>query len=323
MNFARLFCFGFDGETAPDSLLLDLHRRKLGAVILFARNCKNAAQIRALCAKLRDAGGEDLWILVDQEGGRVRRITDPDIGPPAARDLGRLPASEIQSQYRNTAERLVQLGIDFNLAPVADVMVNPGNKVLEGRTFADDANTVSACVAAAVRGIQAAGVKACAKHFPGLGAVDTDPHHAATSDSSALDFYRTTHFPPFAAAIAAQVTAVMTTHLLAPRLDRACIATYSRTIVRDYLQGELHFDGLVLTDDLEMKALPDPPAVAAWHAFVAGHHLLLFCHDLPAQEEAMRLFAARLAGDHAMQRHLHRALDRQYLYRKPFAHAVA
>ena len=157
MDFARLFCFGFDGETAPDHLLLDLHRRKLGAVILFARNCKNAAQIRALCAKLRDAGGEDLWLLVDQEGGRVRRITDPDIGPPSAPELGRLSTSEIQTQHRTAAERLAQLGFDFNLAPVADVMVNPANKVLEGRAFGSDPDAVSACVAAAIRGIQAAG----------------------------------------------------------------------------------------------------------------------------------------------------------------------
>lgn len=323
MDYARLLCFGFEGHAAPDSLLFNLDRDRVGAVILFQRNVADARQIRALCDRLRDAGGEDLWILIDQEGGRVKRITDPDLGPPAAAELGSEPPEAVFDAYNKTAVELRRLGIDFNLAPVADVMTNPRNKVLEGRAFGSDPEVVTPRVVAAVRGIRAAGVKSCAKHFPGLGEVDTDPHEAATLDPRTVGHYRRVHFPPFAAAIEVGVDAVMTTHILAVQFDPERIATYSPTIVRDYLEDELHFRHLVLSDDLEMKGLPEPPAPSAWRAFEAGHNLLLLCHDRRVQDETLRLFATKLTGDHSAQRLVRRALDRQQPFRKPFSDAPA
>jgi len=323
MDHARLFCFGFEGTQPPDSFLFSLERQRFGAVILFQHNMAGADQIRAMCGRLREAGGEDLWILIDQEGGPVRRITDPDIGPPPPEELAGKPPSEVEQAHHETALKLLDLGIDFNLAPVADVMINPRCKVLAGRTYGTDTDTVAPRVAAAVRGIQSAGVKACAKHFPGLGEVDTDPHTTATLDPRGIGHYRRVHFPSFEAAIGAGVAAVMTTHLLAVQFDPHRLATYSPIIVREYLEGELHFDGLVVTDDLEMKGLPDPAPMAAWHAFTAGHNLLLVCHSPEAQQESLDLFGAKLAGDSENRRLLHRALDRQQSRRVPFGHAAA
>jgi beta-N-acetylhexosaminidase len=321
MDFARLFCFGFEGLEAPDSILFALDRDRVGAVILFARNCRDAAQIQELCARLREAGGDELWILIDQEGGRVGRITNPKIGPPAASALRAVTPEQVEVEYRSTAGHLAALGIDFNLAPVADVMLREDNPVLRERTFGATVEAVAPRVAAAVRGLSAEGVKSCAKHFPGLGDVNVDPHFESTRSNASRSDFEETHFAPFRAAREAGVSAVMTTHLLAPALDPRGIATYSASTVRDGLEGAVGFRGLVLTDDLEMKAVPDPPPLAAWYAFEAGHHLLLMCHAAAEQAAALTLFHSRLVGDHEAQRRLHRALARQEPLRSPHVQA--
>ena len=321
MDLARLFCFGFDGYDAPDSILFALDRDGVGAVILFARNCRDSDQIKALCARLRDAGGEDLWILIDQEGGRVRRITDPEIGPAAASELAFSTPDQVEEDYHDAARELLCLGIDFNLAPVADVMVTSDNPVLEGRAFGSDPSEVGLRVAAAVRGLLKAGLKCCAKHFPGLGDVTVDPHHQTTRTEASAEQFHSVHFPPFGAAIGAGASAIMTTHLWAPALDSEMLATYSSKMVRGLLREQQGFDGLVLTDDLEMKSLPDEPAIASWHAFTAGHDLLLLCHDDHHQRAALADFDQRLRGDHEARSILHQALDRQARFRQPFSHA--
>jgi beta-N-acetylhexosaminidase len=321
MDAGRLFCFGFEGYRAPDHILYAVDRDRVGAVILFERNCRDAAQIRALTAQLRDAGTEELWILIDQEGGRVRRVHDPDIGPDAAEVLGSRPAEETGKAYGETAAALAGLGIDFNLAPVADVLTNPNNPVLKERSFGAASEAVALHVRSAVTATQQAGLKACAKHFPGLGGVHADPHHSATGFAGSLDDFRDVHFPPFSSAVTAGVAGIMTTHLSAPALDPDHLATFSRKVVHEYLESELGFGGLVLTDDLEMKGVGTSPAAAAWDAFEAGHTLQLICRDATAQTDALRMFRTRLAGDSDARGLLRDALDRQAPFRKPFRYA--
>jgi beta-N-acetylhexosaminidase len=316
MECGRLFCFGFDGLEAPDSILYALDRDRVGAVILFARNCRDAAQIRSLTTRLREAGGETLWILVDQEGGRVRRILDPDIGPPSPAVMARQTPEEVEQAYHACGQSLLSLGIDFNLAPVADVGVGDA-PVLAERTFGRDRGSVSVRVEAAVRGLSRAGVKSCAKHFPGLGDVTSDPHEVTSRTEATAAAFHDLHFPPFRSASCAGVTAVMTTHVLAPALDPHRIATYSHVIADDMLEDRAGFERLVVTDDLEMKGVPDPAPLAAWYAFEAGHHLMLVCHDARRQQEALTLFRQRVIGDSVSHRRLHRALDRQAPYRIP------
>lgn len=315
MDCGRLFCFGFDGLEPPDSILFALDRNRVGAVILFARNCRDATQIKSLTRRLREAGGDQLWILVDQEGGRVRRILDPDIGPPSPAVLAMRPLEEVERVYRECGESLISLGIDFNLAPVADVGLRADSAVLAERTLGADPDSVSDRVEAAVRGLSAAGVKSCAKHFPGLGDGVADPHVELSRTQATTGDFRDIHFPPFRAASCAGVTAIMTTHMLAPALDPHAIATYSRVIADDLVEEHACFKRLVLTDDLEMKGVPDPAPLAAWYAFEAGHHLMLLCHDSRQQQEALDLFRSRVSGDSVAHRRLHRALDRQAPYR--------
>lgn len=322
MDCGRLFCFGFDGLEAPDSILFALDRDRVGAVILFARNCKDAEQIKSLTRRLREAGGDALWILVDQEGGRVRRILDPDIGPPAPEALTEQTPSHVEAAYRACGESLLALGIDFNLAPVADVGGRDA-AVLVGRTLGRDRESVSDRVEAAVRGLTSSGVKSCAKHFPGLGEVINDPHEVTARTEADCAAFFDLHFPPFRAAACAGVTAIMTTHVLAPALDPHRIATYSRVIADDLIDDRVGFRRLVITDDLEMKGVPDPAPLAAWYAFEAGHHLMLLCHDPLRQQEALDLFRQRVLGDSVAHRRLHRALDRQAPYRSPNSLAPA
>ena len=315
MECGKLFCFGFDGLTAPDSILYAVDHSSVGAVILFSRNCQNATQIKSLCSKLREAGGDDLWILIDQEGGRVSRVKDPDIGPPAAGDLAKVDPEQTREAYLSMARELVALGIDFNLAPVADVCCNADNPVIADRAFGLTAEDVVPRVAAAVSGLTEAGMKSCAKHFPGLGDVSTDPHFTdAMSEASAASF-RDMHFKPFIAARDEGVSAIMTTHLLASRLDPQRIATYSEDIVKIILREELGFGGIVITDDLEMKAISEGPPHAAWFAFEAGHDLMLICHDEEAQADALQNFSTQLSGNSAAKSLLYKALDRQQPFR--------
>ena len=323
MDSARLFCFGFDGTEVPDSILFALDRDGVGAVILFERNCQNEAQIRALCSRLREAGGEELWILVDQEGGRVRRITDPDIGPPPPAQLADETPEAVKQAYREAGVRLRSLGIDFNLAPVADVGMRGDNPVVGDRTFGTDADSVAERVEAAVMGLSAAGLKSCAKHFPGLGNVVSDPHDALSHIDATYEDFKNIHFVPFRAASSAGVSAIMTTHVMAPSLDPHNMATFSHTIADDTLDDRVGFRRLVITDDLEMKGVGEEAPVAAWRAFEAGHHLLLLCHDHTLQTQALDLFKERVAGDSAAHRRVHRALDRQARFRKRFAYAEA
>ncbi len=322
MECGRLFCFGFDGLEAPDSILYALDRDRVGAVILFARNCRDEAQISSLTRRLRDAGGDTLWILIDQEGGRVRRILDPDIGPPSADVLRDKPPAEVERAYHDCGAALLALGIDFNLAPVADVGVRD-SAVLAQRTLGSDRESVAVRVEAAVRGLSRAGVKSCAKHFPGLGEVNSDPHEVTARTDATTASFHDVHFPPFRAAACAGVAAIMTTHVLAPALDPHQIATYSRVIADDLMDDRVGFRRMVLTDDLEMKGVPDPPPQAAWLAFEAGHHLMLVCHDARRQQEALDLFRQRVLGDSVAHRRMHRALDRQAPYRTPYALARA
>jgi len=322
MDCARLFCFGFDGYVAPDPILFALDRDQLGAVILFARNCRDEKQIRSLCTKLREAGGDEIWILVDQEGGRVCRITEPDIGPLPPQDLTLASPVEVEASYRSCGEALRDMGIDFNLAPVADVGLRPDNPVLKDRTLGVDAESVAQRVEAAIGGLTAAGIKSCAKHFPGLGDVNTDPHDQMTGTEATHEDFRDVHFVPFRRAANAGVTAIMTTHVLAQTLDPRQIATFSATIADDILDDQIGFKRLVLTDDLEMKGTLNEPPAAAWRAFEAGHHLMLMCHDHTLQQQALDLFSQRISGDVLAHRRLHRALDRQAPYRKPFSYAT-
>jgi beta-N-acetylhexosaminidase len=244
----------------PQRWLLDALADGLGGVILFSSNLGDGNHVFELTERLRAAAGRDIVIGVDEEGGVVTRLDSlRGSRSPGAAALGHLDDPDAtEGSYRYLGSRCAEAGLTVNLAPVADVNLDPLNPVIGLRAFGADEDVVARHVAAATRGIQSAGVAACAKHFPGHGATRQDSHHeAAVLDRSR---YQLEHveFTPFRAAIAAGAKAVMTAHLTVPALDPDRIATVSRPITHDVLRDELGFAGTVVTDALEMKALADP-----------------------------------------------------------------
>jgi beta-N-acetylhexosaminidase len=263
--------------------------RGLGAITLFADNVGDPVQLAHLTAALRSERPE-LVLSIDEEGGDVTRLeADRGSSYPGNAALGGVddPALTEHVAGAITGE-LATAGIDLNLAPVADVNSNPRNPVIGVRSFGSDSELVARHVAAFVTGTQRQGVAACAKHFPGHGDTSADSHRELPVAGGDLE----DALLPFRAAIDANVKVVMVGHLLLPALDDVP-ATLSRTIVTDLLREQLGFDGVVMTDALEMAAVSATYGVeeAAVRALIAGADTLGLGHDL--HEEAVeRVHAA-------------------------------
>ena len=287
---AELVMAGFAG-LAPPPELLALVRRGLAGVILFERNVADPAQVAALCAELQDvarrAGHPPLLIAADHEGGRVQRLRQGFTRSPAALALGAAAdLGLIERLHRAVGSELAAVGINVNLAPCADVNVNPRNPVIGTRSFGADPGAVAACVAAAVVGLQAGGVAAVIKHFPGHGDTHLDSHHTLPVIDRPVAALRAVDLPPFAAGIAAGA-AVMSAHIVVPGLTAKTPATLSQPALTGLLRGELGHAGLVMTDCLEMDAIAGrwPPADATIAALAAGADLVLWSHT-PARQRA-------------------------------------
>lgn len=245
------------GGPKPPRWLLDALEAGLGGVVLFGSNVGDGSAVAALTAQLRAAAGRDLVLALDEEGGDVTRLdTVRGSASPGAAALGYLDDPDVTERaYAAIGERLADAGITVDLAPVADVNVDPRNPVIGVRSFGTDADVVARHVAAAVRGIQSQGVAACVKHFPGHGATSSDTHHELATLHRSRAELDAVEMPPFTAAIRAGTRAVMTGHLLVPALDPDHLVTVSRAVTTGLLRDELGFTGTVVTDALEMRAL--------------------------------------------------------------------
>jgi beta-N-acetylhexosaminidase len=247
---------GFVGPTPP-RWLLEALADGLGGVVLFGSNLGDGRDVGRLTARLRAAAGRDIVVALDEEGGDVTRLdTARGSASPGAAALGHLDdVQATEDAYAGIAARLADAGVTVDLAPVADVNIDPRNPVIGVRSFGSDPGLVARHVAAAVRGLQRLGVAACVKHFPGHGATAADSHHeVATLERSAAELEQV-ELPPFTAAVAAGTRAVMTGHLRVPALDDTKLATVSPAITTALLRDRLGFAGTVVTDALEMRAL--------------------------------------------------------------------
>jgi beta-N-acetylhexosaminidase len=292
---------GFAGLEAPDWL-----RRRLadglGGVVLFARNVRDAEQLGALTAALR-AERPDVLVAIDEEGGDVTRLeADRGSSYPGNRALGVVDDVALTERVAAAiGADLRAVGVNLDFAPVADVASNPDNPVIGVRSFGEEPALVARHVAAFVTGLQAAGVAACAKHFPGHGATAEDSHR----ELPILHGDLAGELEPFRAAIEAGVRAIMSAHIRVPAVGDEP-ATVSRALLTGVLREELGFGGLVVTDALEMRAIAGPIGVeeGAVRALAAGADALCLGHDLGddaceriahAVEEAVR--AGRLSEE--------------------------
>jgi beta-N-acetylhexosaminidase len=244
--------------TAPPDWLRRRLAGGLGGVVLFARNIEHPAQVRALVDAMR-AENPDVIVAIDEEGGDVTRL-EADLGSsrPGNLALGAVDDLELtEAVARDIGRDLAAAGVTLNYAPDADVNSNPDNPVIGVRSFGADPGLVARHTAAWVRGLQSTGVAACAKHFPGHGDTSVDSHLALPALGGSVEQLAATALPPFRAAIEAGVRTIMTAHLLVSAYDADAPATMSRRILIELLRGELDFDGLVITDGIEMRAVAD------------------------------------------------------------------
>ncbi|MEU9311649.1 glycoside hydrolase family 3 protein [Streptomyces sp. NPDC048256] len=246
---------GFPGTTAPDWLLRRLGEG-LASVGLFGRNIASPQQLASLTAQLR-AERDDVLVAIDEEGGDVTRLeVRTGSSFPGNHALGAVDDVSLTLEVAaELGRRLAECGVNLNWAPSADVNSNPANPVIGVRSFGADPGLVARHTAAYVTGLQSAGVAACTKHFPGHGDTAVDSHHALPRIDADPAVLTERELTPFRAAIAAGTRAVMSAHILVPALDPARPATLSPRILTTLLREELGYDGLIVTDGMEMQAV--------------------------------------------------------------------
>jgi beta-N-acetylhexosaminidase len=271
----------FRGHEAPDWIRRWLDRG-LGGIVLFADNAREPEQVSDLNDVLRGQR-PDLVVAIDEEGGDVTRLeAGSGSSYPGNLALGSVDDVELTRAVAGAiAGELGAVGVTLNLAPVADVNSNPRNPVIGVRSFGSASELVARHVAAFVTGTQQRGVAACAKHFPGHGDAGVDSHLELPVVDEERDELVTGPLLPFRAAVEAGVAAIMTAHILAPALD-SVPATLSEPVVTGLLRGELGFDGAIVSDALEMKAISAHVGIeeGAVRALAAGVDALCIGHDV-------------------------------------------
>jgi beta-N-acetylhexosaminidase len=312
---ARVVGIGFTG-TALSAEARDLIRRGVRNCILFARNIESPQQLADLTYTVKAAAGRDpLMMSVDQEGGRVLRMREPFTLIPAMRQVGQAGREDLAFEIGQVVAREVRaVNFDMNLAPVCDVDTNPGNPVISSRSFGQTPELVTQLATALIRGVQGEGVAACAKHFPGHGDTIKVSHHELphlpTHEMSRLI---EVELPPFQAAINAGVAAVMTAHVIYDPIDSVYPSTMSKTILGGILREQCGFNGLCVSDDMQMKAIADHYGFedAVVRAVAAGCDLLWICHSHDLQERAIKVIAQAAESGELPVRRLEEAARRQ------------
>ena len=286
---------GFDGHIANDHAKRLIRDFRVQSLILFKRNVDEPGQVADLVRELQSlalqAGySRPLLIAIDQEGGRVQRMREPWTVWPPIRRLGELGSEDLTRRMaQSIAAELKACGIALDFAPVVDVDTNPQNPVIGDRSFGRDPERVGNLAVAFIEGMQGGGVAACAKHFPGHGDTDKDSHLDLPIVEHSLSRLNDVELRPFKRAIAAKVATIMTAHIMVRELDAKLPATLSSRVVSTLLRDELGYKGVVVADDLEMKAVSAnwPYPISAVLAAKAGCDILPVCEHEEAQAAAI------------------------------------
>jgi beta-N-acetylhexosaminidase len=300
----------------------------LGGVIFFSRNIEAPEQVAELSHDVQQLASElPLWVSVDQEGGRVARLKEPFTRWPPMATLGRSGSVELASRFGAAlAAELRAVGITLDYAPVLDIHTNPKNPIIGDRALADDADSVARLGAAIIRALQDNGVAACGKHFPGHGDTAVDSHLELPIVEHPPDRIRRVEFVPFREAIRTDVAFIMTAHVLVPSLDEDKPATLSPRVVKALLRDELGFQGVILSDDLEMKAIASTYRVpdAAVDAIAAGCDGLLICSgNVELQAATLEALVHAVEQDRIPFKRLEDALARNRRAKERFLAAAA
>lgn len=310
-QFGQFFILGFPGREPSDEFLTFINRNRIGGVIFFKDNCPDHSTVQSNIKLIKDAISNPI-IAVDQEGGRVMRVTGEDVELMGASEYGdKLGLEKFKADYDKSIKNLKSLGFNLNLAPVCDIFLNNENVCLKGRCFGSTAEAVAPFVFEAVSITNKNNILSCLKHFPGLGESQIDPHISTAHSNYDLETWNKRERIPFEAGIEAGANMIMTTHLQLSSFDKE-IVTGSKQIINSLLRDKLNFNKIIITDDLLMKGasiLGDIEQRAVF-AFNAGHDILLFGQDFDKAKEAFENFRNVVTDETINTERIKNSLDR-------------
>ena len=314
-----ILAIGLTGQS-----ITDLERRILAkaspyAVVLFGRNIGGAEQLRELVREIKSVSARPPVMMIDQEGGRVDRLRHLIPGLPSAEGFGEgeKPAEMSEWLGRVIGMALRYFDIECDLAPVVDIRGEASPKGLERRTFGADAKSVIELAGAFIRGLHERGTASCLKHFPGIGIGSADPHYGATVIDVPLETLLDRDLAPYVA-LGPVAKATMIGHGTYPQVDESGLpATLSRTMTHDLLRNKLHFDGIAISDDMEMHAVSDLGSYESIseRALMAGNDVIMFCSHIERVPDLQRYLEHRVAEDGAVRAQFEEAVRRCEAYR--------
>ncbi len=313
---------GFEETEVTPDLRAWIHEYRPGGVILFSRNLVAPEQIAKLTNELQTlAGNIPLLMAIDQEGGRVSRLpSDFTIFPPAA-TVAQSGFTELAYQAV-TAKELRSVGMNMNMAPVLDIHTNPANPIIGNRAFGTEPDQVCRMGEATIAGLHDHGVLACGKHFPGHGDTHTDSHIELPTVHATRDRLEEIELQPFRYAIDHGLQAMMTAHVHYPALDPTYPATLSSTILSELLRKELGFSGIIVSDDLEMRAILDHASVgeAAIRSLQAGADMLLICKSRVLATDTVEALRQAVTSQELEPTRIEASLARIQTVKQQFVH---
>ena len=318
----QLVMVGFHGTELSQEWIAWLQEYRPGGVILFSRNLVDPEQMARLTNALQEhVPNPPLLIAIDQEGGPVSRLPQGFTRFPSASTIAACKSPDLAYEVGEvTAKELRAVGITMNMAPVLDVNSNPANPIIGNRAYGDCPEHVCSFGTAVMQGLQSKGVIPCGKHFPGHGDTSTDSHNVLPVVHATRERLDAVELKPFHHAIQHGLPTIMTAHVRYPALDTNAPATLSRPIVTDLLRKSLKFHGVILTDDLEMRAILDhwPVGEAAVRSLQAGADMVLLCHQQERQTEAILAIEQALADGKLSINELTTSLDRITAFKKTY-----
>lgn len=311
------FVCGFAGTTLSEEFRRLIKEYKIGNVVLFRHNVENKEQLARLCEEIQELvkkeTGYPAFITIDQEGGVVTRLSEEFCNVPEGMALSAAGNMEyVKTCAKITARQLRSCGVNFNLAPVLDINNNPQNPVIGVRSYGDTPQAVIEASEAAIAGYAEENLLCCGKHFPGHGNTEVDSHLGLPVIDKTLEELKQFELLPFQCAIRDGIPAIMTGHILFPEIEKEKIpATMSRTIITDVLKKELGFQGLIMSDCMEMNAIKKyyGSAQGTVGALRAGVDLICISHSTETAEECTQ--------------EVYQALERGELSRKELEESTA
>jgi beta-N-acetylhexosaminidase len=319
-----MFMVGFPGRSVDADLGELLDDGVFGA-ILFARNIGSPEELSGLCRQLKARAAGPLALAVDQEGGRVARLRgEPFTALPPMRELGLQEDTALAERCgRLLAFELRAVGFDWDFAPVLDVDTNPQNPVIGDRALHREASVVSRLGVALARGLEGGGVSSCGKHFPGHGDTAQDSHLTLPRLPHSFERLRKVELAPFRAYAEAGLAALMTAHVLFEAVEPSVPATMSRRALEDVLRGELSFKGVIVSDDMGMKAIADyfPLEEAVARGALAGIDLFVISEGAASQKQAIEALIRAVESGRVPRRRIDESNRRLDALAKKFVRA--